>query len=100
MDLPRLPLFWRVFAVNAALLALATLLLLFAPVTVSVPIRVTEALILLLGLAVAIAANLLLLHRAFVPLERLARRMETVDLLRPGQRLQAATTDEVGRVVR
>jgi two-component system sensor histidine kinase UhpB len=96
----RLPLFWRVFAVNAALLALATLLLLFAPVTVSVPIRLTEALILVLGLAVAIAANLLLLRRAFVPLERLARRMETVDLLRPGQRLQTVTSDEVGRVVR
>jgi two-component system sensor histidine kinase UhpB len=100
MNPPRLPLFWRVFVVNAALLALATLLLLFAPVTVSVPIRVTEALILMLGLVVALAANLLLLRRAFVPLERLARRMETVDLLRPGQRLQAATADEIGRVVR
>ena len=100
MNPSRLPLFWRVFAVNAALLALATLLLLFAPVTVSVPIRVTEALILMLGLAVALGANLLLLRRAFVPLERLARRMETVDLLRPGQRVQTATADEIGRVVR
>jgi two-component system sensor histidine kinase UhpB len=66
---------------------------------VSVPIRVTEALILMLGLAVALAANLFLLRRAFAPLDRLARRMETVDLLRPGQRLQTRTADEVGRVV-
>jgi two-component system sensor histidine kinase UhpB len=95
----QLPLFWRVFAVNAALLAFATLLLLFAPVTVSVPIRLTEALVLMLGLAVALAANVFLLRRAFSPLDRLARRMETVDLLRPGQRLPASRHDEVGRVV-
>jgi two-component system sensor histidine kinase UhpB len=96
---PRFPLFWRVFAVNAALLAFATVLLLFAPVTVSVPIRLTEAVVLVVGLAVALAANLLLLRRAFFPLDRLARRMETVDLLRPGQRLPTGTSDEVGRVV-
>jgi two-component system, NarL family, sensor histidine kinase UhpB len=93
------PLFWRVFAVNAALLALATLLLLFAPVSVSVPVRPTEALVLMLGFAIALAANALLLRRALVPLDRLVRRMETVDLLRPGQRLRADTSDEVGRVV-
>lgn len=95
----RLPLFWRVFAVNAALLTLATLLLLLAPVTVSVPVRLAEALILVVGLAVALAANVALLRGAFLPLERLVRRMETVDLLRPGERLPVATNDEVGRVV-
>ena len=94
----RLPLFWRVFAVNAALLTLATLLLLLAPVTVSVPVRLAEALILVVGLAVALAANVALLRGAFLPLERLVRRMETVDLLRPGERLPVATNDEVGRV--
>jgi two-component system sensor histidine kinase UhpB len=95
----RLSLFWRVFVVNATLLTLATLLLLLAPVTVSAPVRLAEALILVLGLAVALAVNVALLHRAFRPLERLVRRMETVDLLRPGQRLPVATNDEVGRVV-
>ena len=34
-----------------------------------------------------------------MPLERLARHMETVDLLRPGQRLPVGSGDEVGRVV-
>ena len=99
MSTPRFPLFWRVFAVNAALLALATLLLLFSPVTVSRPVRFTEALVLVAGFALALAANVVLLRRAFFPLDRLARRMETVDLLQPGQRLPAGVGDEVGRVV-
>jgi two-component system sensor histidine kinase UhpB len=33
------------------------------------------------------------------PLERLAQRMETVDLLRRGQRLEVRRSDEIGRVV-
>jgi two-component system sensor histidine kinase UhpB len=99
MSTPGFPLFWRVFAVNAALLALATLLLLVTPVTVSRPVRFTEALVLLVGFVVALAANVVLLRRAFFPLERLARRMETVDLLQPGERLPAGAGGEVGRVV-
>jgi two-component system sensor histidine kinase UhpB len=99
MGTPGFPLFWRVFAVNAALLALATLLLLFSPVTVSRPVRLPEALVLVLGFAVALAANVVLLRRAFFPLDRLARRMETVDLLRPGQRLPTDSGGKVGRVV-
>jgi two-component system sensor histidine kinase UhpB len=98
----RISLFWRVFAVNAALLALVTVLLFTTPVTVSAPIRLVEALVLVVGLAVALAANVLLLRRAFLPLDRLARRMETVDLLRPGQRLASPfpLDSRVGRVVR
>lgn len=99
MRTPGFPLFWRVFAVNAALLALATLLLLFTPVTVSRPVRLTEALVLVIGFVLALAANAVLLRRAFVPLDRLAQRMETVDLLQPGQRLPTGAADEVGRVV-
>src|ERR671932_231130 len=71
-----LPLYWRVFAVNAGLLtAIAA------------------------GLIVTIGVNALLLRRAFAPLARLAQRMETVDLLRPGQRLQVRRDDEIGSVV-
>ena len=44
--------------------------------------------------------NGLLSRRAIAPLERLAQRMETVDLLRPGQRLAIAQDDEIGHVVR
>ena len=62
MRFSRLPLFWRVFAINTALLAVSTLLLMFAPVTLHAPIRLTEALILSAGLGVMLAANLLLLR--------------------------------------
>jgi len=99
MSAPAFPLFWRVFAVNAALLALATLLLLFTPVTVSRPVRLTEAVVLVIGFGLALAANIVLLRRAFSPLDQLARLMETVDLLQPGQRLPIGAHDEVGRVV-
>lgn len=91
--------FWRVFAVNAALLGVLAALLLFSPVEISAPIRPTQALIVLAALAITLAANALLLRRALAPLERLAQRMEMVDLLRPGQRLEVLRNDEISRVV-
>jgi two-component system sensor histidine kinase UhpB len=92
-------LFWRTFAVNASLLTLIALLLVVTPVTLHAPPTLTEVLIIVVGLAITVAANALLLRRAVAPLERLAQRMDTVDLLRPGQRLQVDRDDEVGRVV-
>src|SRR5215208_2934277 len=59
----------------------------------------TEAVVVVIGLVVTIAANAVLLRRAFAPLGRLAQQMEMVDLLRPGQRLRVVRHDEVGRVV-
>jgi two-component system sensor histidine kinase UhpB len=94
-----IPLFWRIFAVNGGLLALIALLLLVTPVTIHAPPTLTDVLIIVVGLAITVAANVLLLRRAVAPLERLAQRMDTVDLLRPGQRLQVGRDDEVGRVV-
>jgi two-component system, NarL family, sensor histidine kinase UhpB len=93
-------LFWRVFAVNAGLLAAIAVLLIVTPVTISAPIKLEQALIVVGGLAITLAANLLLLRRSVAPLGQLARRMETVDLLRRGQRLDVQHDDEVGRVVR
>jgi two-component system sensor histidine kinase UhpB len=95
----RLPLFWRVFAVNASLLTAIAVLLIVTPVTISFPIALTEAIVVVAGLLVTLAVNAILLREAFAPLDRLARRMELVDLLRPGQRLQVQRDDEVGRVV-
>jgi two-component system sensor histidine kinase UhpB len=100
MRFSRLPLFWRVFAINTAPLVVATLLLMFAPVTLHAPIRLTEALILAAGLGVVLAVNLLLLRPAFVSLDRLVQRMHTVDLLRPGQRLSEGGGVEVAELVR
>src|SRR3954451_2626980 len=95
----RLPLYWRVFAVNASLLTAVALLLIVSPVTISFPIALTEAIVVLIALVVTIAVNAVLLRRAFAPLAQLAQRMEMVDLLRPGQRLQVVRQDEVGRGV-
>ena len=99
MARPPLPLYWRVFAVNAGLLTAVAVVLIVTPVTISFPIALFEAIVVLAGLAVTIAVNALLLRRAFAPLARLAQRMETVDLLRPGQRLQVRRDDEIGSVV-
>jgi two-component system sensor histidine kinase UhpB len=99
MTRTRLPLYWRVFAVNASLLTVIAVLLIVSPVTISFPIALTEAIVVVIGLLVTIAANAVLLRRAFAPLARLAQRMEMVDLLRPGQRLRVLRHDEVGRVV-
>src|SRR5918912_2283469 len=94
-----LPLYWRVFAANAGLLTAIAVVLIVTPVTISFPIAVFEAIGVLAGLVVTIAVNALLLRHAFAPLARLAQRMETVDLLRPGQRLQVLRDDEIGSVV-
>jgi two-component system, NarL family, sensor histidine kinase UhpB len=91
--------FWRVFAVNAGLLGVLAALLLFSPVEIDAPIKPTQALTVVAALVVTLVANAVLLRRALSPLERLAQRMEHVDLLRPGQRLQVLRRDEISRVV-
>src|SRR5690349_2014200 len=91
-------LFWRVFGANAALLLLVLAALLITPVTVSAPIRLVESLLLVAGFALVLAADLFLLRRAFAPLERLARAMEHVDLLHPGQRVPTTARDDLGRL--
>lgn len=93
-------LFWRIFVLNAVVLGTATALLLWAPVTVSVPVLLTEAVILLGGLAVMLVANAVLLRLGLAPLDRLTRLMTTVDLLRPGQRLPASGGGEVTELIR
>jgi two-component system sensor histidine kinase UhpB len=85
-------LLWRVFATNAAVLVVATLILVLSPITVSFPIALTEIAVVSAGLAVMLVVDLLLLRRAFAPLGRLTAFMRRVDPLRPGERagLEAA----------
>lgn len=80
-------LFWRVFATNAVVLAIATAALAVSPATVSQPVAVREAVVLVFGIAAMLVVNLLLLRRALAPLERLTRVMRSVDPLRPGHRI-------------
>ncbi len=92
-------LYWRIFGLNAVVLGSATALLLWAPVTVSVPVLLTEAVILVGGLAVMLVANAALLRIGLAPLDRVTRLMTTVDLLRPGQRLPVRGGGEVAGLV-
>jgi two-component system, NarL family, sensor histidine kinase UhpB len=80
------PLLWRVFATNAAVLVAATLVLVVSPATVSFPIALAELIVIIGGLAAMLALNLGLLRRAFGPLQRLTTVMRGVDPLRPGER--------------
>jgi two-component system, NarL family, sensor histidine kinase UhpB len=87
MRFSRLPLLWRVFAINAALLIAATLLLALTPVTIHARIAIVEGLDLAVALVVMLAANLLLLRQTLRPIDRLVERMRKIDLLQPGQRI-------------
>ncbi len=80
------PLFWRVFATNAAVLGLAFVVLVLGPVSVSAPVAAGEVVVLAAGLVVLLAANLLLLRPAFRPLDELAETMRRHDPLSPGRR--------------
>src|SRR5918997_4526761 len=83
-----LPLFWRVFGINAAILVLATAALIFAPVTVSVPVAETEMAVLLIGLLLLLGLDYALLRPAFRPFNELVDRMRRHDPLSPGERVR------------
>src|SRR5918994_619291 len=94
-DLGTMPFAWRIFAVNAVLLVAAAIALALSPATVSFPIALTEGIVLAIGLVAILIINLLLVRRSFAPLERLTRLMRSVDLLRPGQRVEVTGPQEV-----
>jgi two-component system sensor histidine kinase UhpB len=95
-----LRLFWRVYMTNVLILALAFVGLVFAPVTVSVPITVVELLLLVGGLLALLVANLLLLRPAFGPLEELAATMRRHDPLSPGARARVVGGPDVVTIAR
>lgn len=78
----------RVVLVNAVLLAVAATVLALSPATVSAEIRVTEGAVLALGSGLLVAANAVVLRRAFAPLRRLTELMGEVDPLEPGRRIE------------
>jgi two-component system, NarL family, sensor histidine kinase UhpB len=94
-----LPLFWRVCLTNGVVFVVGTAILAVSPATVSSPVLLTEAVVLAVGLAVILVANALLLRTSLAPLDRLARLMERVDLLRPGQRLSETGNGAVSHLI-
>jgi two-component system, NarL family, sensor histidine kinase UhpB len=81
-------LYRRLFVRYAAVLALAVLALIFAPVTISVPVTLSQLVVLLVGFVVMLGLFHVLLRRALEPLEHLTAVMQGVDPFRPGQRLE------------
>lgn len=96
-----MPLLWRVFVAHAVVLALATLVLVLSPATVSFPVALTELLVLAAGLMAMLLLELALLRRAFGPLRALTAVMRGIDPLRPGTRARIESADpEVDELAR
>ncbi|HWC28284.1 MAG TPA: sensor histidine kinase [Solirubrobacteraceae bacterium] len=70
-----------------AVLTVAALLLLFAPVTIEVPVSSTDVVEILGAFVVMLVVFNFLLQRLLGPLERLTALMRTIDPLAPGQRI-------------
>ena len=92
-------LYQRVFLLNATILTVATLVVAITPATVSFPVELTEAIVLVVGLIAILVLNAFALRAAFAPLERLRRSMRDVDPYRPGKRLEATGPQEVRELV-
>jgi two-component system sensor histidine kinase UhpB len=86
-------LFLRVLLANAAVLAIATLLLLFSPIEISYPVTNSQAVILVAGFLVSVALNLVLLRGVIAPLRRLTQTMHSVEPLQPGRRIAIRGAD-------
>jgi two-component system sensor histidine kinase UhpB len=80
--LPR-SLFWRAALCNAGGLSVAVLAIALSPDTVSAPLGVSEAIVLVVGALLVFTVNAIALRRALRPLERLAGEMATIDPLDP-----------------
>jgi two-component system sensor histidine kinase UhpB len=82
-----MPLLVRIFLTNAAVLTAAVLVLALSPATVSSPVLLWEAVVLVAGVTAVLIVNLAILRRAFESLGRLTELMRSVEPLRPGVRI-------------
>jgi len=89
----RTSLFRRLLLSYTVVLAGGVALLVFAPITVSVPVTVTELLVILAGAVLMLASYWVLLRRVLEPVERLTGLMERIDPLAPGQRIDFDTSE-------
>ena len=80
-------------------LCAATLALVLAPVSVSRRTGVSEALVLLVGLAAMLLTNAALLRSSLAPVDRVVRAMATVELLETGRRLDRPRSSPGARLV-
>lgn len=94
-----MPLYWRVCLTNGLVFAMAIAVLALSPATVSARPALSEAVVLIVGTLVILAANALLLRGTLVPLDRLARAIESVERAAERPALPAPGTGTVGRLV-
>jgi two-component system, NarL family, sensor histidine kinase UhpB len=92
--LGRVSLPWRVFAGNSLVLGVAIVFLAVTPARVVVPSAFDEAVVLVGGVTAILLTNLVLLRRAFAPLNRLTALMRRVEPLEPGKRIPVYGDDE------
>jgi two-component system, NarL family, sensor histidine kinase UhpB len=83
----RLPIFWRAFIASALVMVGAALALTFAPIEIDAPIKPSQLLLVLSGLALMLLINLWALWRVLAPLRRLRTLMTRIDPEQPGQRI-------------
>jgi two-component system, NarL family, sensor histidine kinase UhpB len=93
------PLFWRIFLFNAAVLVAAVVVFALSPATVSAPIVLTEAVVLAIGLVLMLVANAAILGLTLRPLQRLAETMGATDLLKPTRRPPVSGSQEIATLI-
>ncbi len=84
---PAAALFRRIFLINGLVFIVGTLILAVSPATVSARVKLAEIPILVVGLAVMLTANALLLRSSLAPLDELADTMRRVDRPRRSDRI-------------
>lgn len=92
--LRRLSLPWRVFLGNSLVLGAAIVLLAATPARVRVPSGLEEAVVLVGGITAILVTNIMILRRAFAPLDRLTGAMGRFEPLEPGTRIPVYGDDQ------
>lgn len=92
-------LFRRVVLINGLIFTLGTLALAISPATVSYRIRLAEIPVLVIGLAVILTANAVLIRSSLAPLDRLAASMRRVDPPKRTDRVQDPGSGDLRQLI-
>ncbi|MGH3589178.1 MAG: HAMP domain-containing sensor histidine kinase, partial [Pseudonocardia sp.] len=96
---PARALFRRIVLINGLVFTVGSLVLALSPATVSAQVQLSELPVLVVGLAVILTANALLLRRSLAPIDALTTLMGRVDLLRPTDRLAECGNGDLTQLI-